>query len=161
MSTADPRTPGPVTAPLEKLRQEMDHLLEVAWSNGARALDAFGLSPSVKSWAPAVDVLESDDGITVLVDVPGIDPQSIDVTLTGNMLTLKGERLLPPPPAGQICHLVERGRGAFSRSIPIPVPVNPDHVHAEARNGTLSIRLAKQQSAKPRQIIVEPRNTPG
>lgn len=153
MSPTD-RPANPFTAPLEKMRHELDSLLEAAWANGGRALDAMGIKPG-KSWAPEADVVESEEFVTVLMDLPGLDPQAVDITLAGNMLTVKGTRLGPVAEAAGTVHLTERPRGSFSRSIPLPVPVNPESVHAESRHGTLSIRLAKQVSAKPRHIRVQ------
>src|SRR5262249_10428416 len=103
------------------------------------------------------DLLETDDEVIVCMDLPGVDPQAVDVALAGNMLTIKGERPAPAPHPAQVAHVSERRRGNFSRSIPLPVPVNPEDVGAESRNGTLTVRLAKQQSAKARHIPIVPK----
>ena len=153
MVTPDPKT-GTYKAPLEKLRQELDSLLEAAWSNGERALDAFGFK-STKPQCPDVDVVESDESVTVYADLPGIDPQTVDVTLVGNMLTLKAERIFPMHRDGEVHLLHERARGLFYRSVPLTVPVNPDLVSAETHHGTLVVRLTKQNVAKPKHIRVE------
>jgi len=136
------------------MRQELDNLFEAAWTNGEKALDKMGLRAG-KSFTPAVDVVELEDAILVDVDLPGIDPQKIDVALTGNMLTISGVVPERASCEGMVTHVSERPRGAFSRSIPLPSPVNADSVVAEARHGTLNLRLAKQQSARPRHIQVK------
>src|SRR5262245_22935520 len=132
------RADRPLTASVEKLRRELDHWLDVAWSQGEKALDAFGLKGG---WAPAVDIVERGDDILVFVDVPGIDPHGIELTLAGNMLTLRGERFCVRGDDDGHVHLRTRPRGKFQRSIPLPIPVNSDKVSAEAKDGVLTIRL--------------------
>lgn len=138
----------------EKLRQELDSLLESAWTNGEKALDKFGLRTPTAGFDPFLDLIETEETIVVVVDVPGIEPGSVDVSLMGNMLTLRGERLPVIVAEGDKRHLHELRGGKFTRSIPLPVAVDPDKVSASARNGVLTIHLAKQHVAKPRQIPV-------
>jgi len=142
-----------LTASVEKLRQELDRWLDVAVTQGSRALDAVGLR-SEKSWCPAIDLIERTDDILVLVDLPGVIPSTVDVTLAGNMLTLKGERADLPQNNDETIHLAERPTGEFCRSIPMPVPLDPEQVSAETKAGVLRIQLAKTEQAKPRQIPV-------
>lgn len=158
MPQTDTRSTSPFASSFERLRSEMDTLLEAAWSNGERALGAFGLSGHNKHWIPAIDMVESDENVTVTVDVPGVDPQAVSVSLAGNMLTIKGERPALNPHRSEIVHLSERRRGEFHRSIPLPVPVNPNDICAESRNGSLIIRLAKQETVKPRHIPITPQS---
>ena len=154
MSETETRPEGPLTASVEKLRQELDRWLDVAVSQGGRALDAFGLRGE-KSWSPAIDLIEQTDDVLVLVDLPGVAPSAVDVTLVGNMLTLKGKRPDRPQNSEETVHPAERPTGEFCRSIPMPAPVDPEQVSAEAREGVLRIRLAKTERAKPRQIPVQ------
>ena len=138
--------------PFEKLRQEFDSLMETAWSNWERAQDRFGLRTA--SFDPYLDIIETDEHLVVAVDIPGIEPANVSVALVGNMLTLKGERLPGEVVEGAKRHLNELRGGKFSRSIPLPVPVDPDRVSATAKNGVLTIHLAKQTVDKPRDIPV-------
>lgn len=144
----------PFGASFEKLRQELDHLLESAWSNGEKALDRFGLRSATGGFEPFLDVIETEENVIVVVDVPGIEAASVDVSLVGNMLTLRGERLPLLIGEGDRRHLNELRCGKFTRSIPLPVAVDPEKVSAAARNGVLTIHLGKQHIAKPRQIPV-------
>ncbi len=144
----------PFGTSFEKLRQELDTLLESAWTNGEKALDRFGLRTSVAGFDPFLDVIETEENIVIVVDVPGIEPASVDVSLIGNMLTLRGERPAVLIAEGDKRHLTELRNGKFTRSIPLPVAVDPEKVTASARNGVLTIHLAKQHVAKPRQIPV-------
>lgn len=154
MSETEPRPEGPLTASVEKLRQELDRWLEVAVAQGGRALDAFGLR-NEKSWSPAIDLIERTDDVLVLVDLPGVAPSAVDVTLAGNMLLLKGKRPDHSQNAEETVHLAERLSGEFCRSIPMPAPVDPEQVSAEAKEGVLRVRLAKTERARPRQIPVQ------
>ncbi len=144
----------PFGASFEKLRQELDHLLESAWSNGGKALDRFGLRAPGCAFEPALDVIETEENVVVVVDVPGIEASGVDVSLVGNMLTLRGERLPLLVGEGDKRHMNELRCGKFTRSIPLPVAVDPEKVSAAARNGVLTIHLGKQHVAKPRQIPV-------
>lgn len=144
----------PFGTSFEKLRQELDTLLESAWTNGEKALDRFGLRTPAAGFDPFVDVIETEENIIVVVDVPGIEPATVDVSLIGNMLTLRGERAPVAIAEGDKRHLHELRGGKFARSIPLPVAVDPEKVSASARHGVLTIHLAKQHVAKPRQIPV-------
>ncbi|MGH7128812.1 MAG: Hsp20/alpha crystallin family protein, partial [Planctomycetaceae bacterium] len=121
----------------------------------ARGAQAFDVLWSGEMHGLAIDVLESPDEVTLLADLPGVEPASIDVTLTGNMLTITAHRSVPER-AGQTVHVQQRSSGQFTRSIPLPSPVNADAISADARNGVLKIRLPKAERAKPRHIRVQP-----
>lgn len=153
MSTNDPRSEGPIQASVERLRHEFDRWLELAMSQGERALDVIRPRGD-RPWMPMIDLVETENEVLVYVDLPGVDPKSVDITLTGNMLTLKGEKASIQAEEGRSVHLRERARGPFCRSVPMPVPVNPDDVAADARDGVLRIRLAKPDRLKSRQVQV-------
>ncbi len=154
MSDNETRPEGPVTASVEKLRHELDRWLDAAVSQGERALEAVGIRESGGPWVPAIDIVETPDEVLVDIDLPGVDPQSVNITLAGNMLTLEGERTQPAEIEGMTTHTQERARGSFSRSIPIPAPVNSEDVSAEAENGVLHVRLSKSERAKARKIEI-------
>jgi HSP20 family protein len=156
MPEQDPQPESRLTASAEKLRQELDRLLELAVSQGERALDAIGLRGAGSSWRPHVDVVETANEVRVDVDVPGVSPESLDINLTGNMLTVAGEKSTVKDAEHQTVHVRERAGGTFSHSIPLPVPVNPEEVAASTKNGVLEIRLNKAERAKARQIPITP-----
>lgn len=138
----------------ERLRQELDNLLETAWTQGSRAFDTVR-GYAGKFWTPLADVVETRDSCLVTIDLPGCDPATVEVSLLGNMLTVKGDRAAAAAAEGSTSHRHERPHGPFCRSIPLPAPVDPDKVVAEAKHGVLSICLTKLEAAKPRQIKVE------
>jgi len=140
--------------PAERLREIVAGWIDVMASQGERAIDAFTRATPDKPWSPAVDLVESDDKVAVRVNLPGTDPAKVDVVLLGNMLTIKGETPDGDPQSGETVHRRERPAGPFSRSIPLPVPVDPEHVTAESKHGVLTITLAKEERMKPRQIQV-------
>ena len=109
---------------------------------------------SADSWTPAIDVIETDDDVLVVVDLPGVEPDGVDVSLAGNMLTLQGDRPVSDHPEAATVHARERAQGRFNRSIPMPVPINPDGVSAESNCGVLQIRLPKAEHAKAQKIQV-------
>lgn len=149
----EPHTENPVAASVQRLRQEFDRWLETAMSQGGKALDALGLRGK-RPWYPAVDVMETPENVRVLVNLPGVDPATVDVSIAGNMLTIKGDAPEVALSDQDVAHVRQRNCGPFERSIPMPVPVDADRVIAEARQGVLTVQLAKAERAIPRQIHV-------
>ena len=139
--------------PVQRLRQEFDRWLEAAMTQGGKALDALGLRGD-RPWYPAIDVIESPDSIRVAVNLPGVDSESVDVKIAGNMLTIEGNAAEIAIGDHDTAHVRQRNAGPFERSIPMPVPVDAEQVAAEFRQGVLTIRLAKSERTKARQIPV-------
>ncbi len=154
MSADSSSSESPLKSSAEKLKRELDHWLEVAMAQGERALDAFGIRPGLKHWIPNADVVDTADQIKVFVDLPGVAADSIQVALTGNMLTFQGERAAHSLQEGDSLHVNERPSGRFQRSLPLPVSVDSDKVVAEAKDGVLLITIAKSERAKAKQIQV-------
>ncbi|MEX0703811.1 MAG: Hsp20/alpha crystallin family protein [Planctomycetales bacterium] len=155
MSGNEPRSEGPLKSSIEKLRHEIDNWFEAALVQGEKALGAVGLRGGEFAWVPRVDVTETDNEVLVFLEVPGVDPELVDVTLAGNMLTVRGEKLATPRDERTVAHAIERSAGRFCRAIPLPVPVNADQVSAEAKEGVLTIRMFKAERARARQIRVQ------
>jgi len=146
----NPRQPG------EKVRQELEKLVETVWSGSERALDALGLSGLTgKGMFPAVDIIETDDSVEVVANMPGIDPDKIDISLVGNMLTISGTHPLRESAQRGVVHRRERPRGDFARSLPLPCTVNPDSVTAVSQNGVLEVTLSKPAAEQTRQIQIQ------
>jgi HSP20 family protein len=100
-----------------------------------------------------VDVVEHADRVHVTVDLPGVAPESIDVSIVGNMLTIQGTYAAVLTEGG-VTHLSERPRGSFKRLVPLPASVNSEDVRADSRNGVLQVSVGKVETAKPRKIPV-------
>lgn len=155
MSASNSTRDRSADSPVEKLRQELDKLIDAVWTQGERAIDAVGLRGQEKNWVPDVDIVESHDAVLVSVDLPGVEANLIEISLTGNMLSIKGQRVRGPQRPEDVCHRRELPTGTFCRSVPLPVAVDPDKVSAETKNGVLVVTLAKEERIKPRHIRVE------
>jgi HSP20 family protein len=135
-------------ATLAALREEMNDLMNRFWAGTA---EPFGLA----EWAPALDVSESDDAVLVDVEIPGIDPSDLDISVTGDVLTIRGEKRDETGQPGRNFHRVERRYGQFTRTLTLPAAVNADQVEAKARFGILTIRLPKREDAKARRVEIK------
>jgi HSP20 family protein len=138
------------------LQHELNRLLEEYLEParfGGEARPPTNLDPT--SWSPAVDVYETPEDMIVVVEVPGIDPATIDVAVTGNVLSLRGVKEAGDLPES-LLQLRERRFGAFHRQLTLPNEVDFDTAHAEANQGVLLIRLPKRSASKPRTIPIRP-----
>ena len=110
-------TPWKPFTELSNLRKEMDRLWE----------SFFGERPLARvwerEWAPSLDMTETKDNFVVKAEVPGIDAKDIDISLTGEVLTIKGMKKQEKEEREEDCHLIEKGYGAFSRSVRLPTEV--------------------------------------
>jgi len=106
------------------------------------------------NFAPPVDVYEDEQGVTLKIEVPGIDEKDIDVSIASNTLTVRGERTLEKEEKEENFQRVERQYGSFTRSFTLPNSVDLEHVSAHYNKGVLKIRLAKKAESKPKQIKV-------
>lgn len=109
------------------------------------------------NWVP-MDVQENDDIFLVEAELPGINPDDIDITLHENTLTISGETEREETKEGERRVISERNYGKFRRSVTLPTPVKADDVEANYEDGVLRLTLPKEETAKPRQISVRPRN---
>lgn len=151
---------GSWSSPVERMRQEFERFLEGAMNQGERAMDFVGLKDLTRPAILPADIIESPEQLQVFVDIPGVDPQLVEITLVGNMLTLKMERVGIKAVGAQVSHRNERACGSLTRSFPLPSPVDPTKVSAESRHGVLVITLPKEEKAKPRHIQVQVQTTP-
>ncbi|MHC4320924.1 MAG: Hsp20/alpha crystallin family protein [Planctomycetota bacterium] len=122
-----------------------------------RVLDSFfnRESPYGTDWRPVVDVAETESDVLVKAEIPGIDPKDIDVSITGEKLTLKGEKKEEKENTGKCYHRVESSYGSFKRVITLPASVDVDKVTAEGKNGILEITLPKKEESKAKKINVK------
>jgi HSP20 family protein len=114
-------------------------------------------SGATASWIPAVDIHEYDDRFALFVDLPGVDPNQVEITLTNGVLSLSGERTTEKPAGreeGEVRTRVERGTGRFHRRFILPDSIDSDQIQARGRNGVVEILIAKKAKAQPRRITV-------
>ena len=108
-----------------------------------------------RSWMPPVDMHDTSDELVLRVEVPGVREKDIVVSITGDFLTIKGERRSDPENKDQRFLHVERAYGQFERLIQLPMAVQSDKVKASYRDGVLEIRLPKAEELKPREIKID------
>jgi HSP20 family protein len=121
------------------------------------AFDGFDLPEifrSEKGVTPAFDISETDKEIHVKAELPGMDPNEIEITLTGDLLTIKGEKKEEKEEKGQNFHRRERRYGSFSRSFRLPVEVKADSINAGYKDGVLTVTMPKAEEEKARRIEV-------
>ncbi|MSR59143.1 MAG: Hsp20/alpha crystallin family protein [Planctomycetaceae bacterium] len=155
MSTHADSTGKIPETPVDKLRDVVAGLIDVVTTQGGKAIDTLGLRPPGRQWIPDIDVVETGNELVVTVDLPGIDPQSVEILLAGNLLTVKGNTSAADVPAGAAIHRRERPVGEFDRTLSLPATVSPEQVSADSRHGVLTIRLAKVALAAARQIPIQ------
>jgi HSP20 family protein len=108
------------------------------------------------AWMPKIDVKASGDDIVVLAELPGVSPDDVEVEVTDNVLTIKGERKASLDEKDESWLLCETCYGAFERTIALPEGIDPSSIEAGFENGVLAIRVPKAlASAKPKTTKVE------
>ena len=107
-----------------------------------------------REWLPAFDISETEDEVIVKAEVPGMDVEDIDITLTDGLLTIKGERKLEKEDKGENYHRIERQFGSFSRSFNVGAKVKADGIDAGYKDGILTITLPKAEEDEPKKIEV-------
>lgn len=103
---------------------------------------------------PAIDLVEGDDEILVLADLPGVQKDKLELTIQGNLLTIKGEKKLEEPTKSRKVVRTETWIGSFSRTVNLPDSINPEKVEALFRDGVLRIRIAKREESKRRTVQI-------
>jgi HSP20 family protein len=123
-----------------------------------RLFDSFLGRPAVtngeRMWTPALDMYETKDEIVLNFEMPGVREKDVTLSITGDVLTLKGERTFDRDVKDESCHHVERVFGKFERSVQLPMAVQAEKVQATYRDGMLEVKLPKAEEVKPRDIKI-------
>lgn len=130
--------------PVFSLQRDVNRIFEDFWKRFDQPFAAF------RHWAPdgpRTDVAETQSALEISIELPGIDQKEVDVSLTNNTLTIKGEKRSNREENNRGYHLSERSYGSFYRSIPLPAGVDTDKASAEFKNGVLIVTLPKTQEA--------------
>jgi HSP20 family protein len=135
---------------VSRLRREMDRLWDDYFGSGRR-----GLQPLKAEFAPAVDVKETAEAVVVKAEVPGMDATEINISVSGDVLTIKGEKKSEREEKEENYHLVERGYGSFSRSLTLPAAVDVDKIEAKYDKGVLTVTCPKKEEVKPKPIEIK------
>jgi HSP20 family protein len=113
---------------------------------------------ALTTWAPAVDIYETENELVVKADLPDVNEKDIDVRVENNTLTVRGERKFQEKSEKDNFLRVERTYGAFSRSFSLPNTVNNEAIQADYKNGVLTVTLPKRAESKPKQVKVNVSN---
>jgi HSP20 family protein len=132
---------------LMSLREAMDRLFEESFVRPGRLMPFEG-------GAVALDMYQTDDAVVVKASLPGVKPEEIDISVTGDMLTIKGETKSEHEVKEENYFRREMRYGSFSRTVPIPVSVQSDKAEAVFENGVLTLTLPKAEEVKPKAIKV-------
>ena len=117
-------------------------------------LEHSGEESNLTSWAPAVDIYETEHALVVKADLPEVDPKELDIRVENNLLTIRGERKFEKKVNEDNYLRVERAYGSFSRSFSLANTVNAEAIQADYQNGVLTLTIPKREEAKPKQIKV-------
>jgi HSP20 family protein len=109
---------------------------------------------ALTTWAPAVDIYETENELVLKADLPDVDEKDLDIRIESNMLTIKGERKFEEKVKEDNYLRVERTYGSFSRSFSLPSTVDNGSIKAEYKNGVLTVELPKRAESKPRSVKI-------
>lgn len=107
------------------------------------------------SWLPAMDVHETKDAFVMSLDLPGVDPEAVEVSVEDSTLTVKGERRFEAETSEEDYIRVERRFGSFARTLSLPSGADPERIEASFDRGVLTISVQKAEETKPRKIAVK------
>ena len=133
---------------LSALQEQMNRFFEDTPFRGRTDQSA------VTTWAPAVDIYETEHELVVKADLPDVDEKDLDVRVENNILTIRGDRKFEKAVSEDNYLRIERSYGSFSRSFSLTNSVNTDAIKADYRNGVLTVTIPKREEAKPKQIKV-------
>lgn len=120
-----------------------------------REMTSFAPAVELAAFSPAFEIKENKDGFSFKADVPGVKETDIDITRTGNRLTISGKRESDAEEKTDTYYAYERSYGSFSRSFTLPEGVDADHIHAELKEGVLSVTVPKKPEAQPKKISLK------
>ncbi len=132
------------------LRDAMDHLFDEAFTRPWGLRDGLG-----GAIAPAIDMYQTENDLVVKAAVPGLKAEDVQINVTGEMLTIKGEVREKNEVKERAYHVREQRWGSFERSIALPTLIMADKAKAEFEDGVLTITLPKAEEVKPRSITVK------
>ena len=138
------------TGGIAGLQKEMNGLFD-RFFGGGEFPSLFGRG----GFTPAVDVVETEDQVMVKAELPGVAPAELDISITGDVLTIRGEKKSEREEKGRNVHFVERSYGSFSRSVALPAHADTNKVSADYKDGILTVSLAKRADARDRTVKVE------
>lgn len=133
---------------LWQVREEVNRLFD-------HTLSRYPALRGLRSWQPAVDMYEDDKEITVKAEIPGVEPKDVDITVTADSISIKGELKEEVERREEGYIRAERRFGQFYRTLPLPAEVKPEEAQATFKNGVLEVRMPKAQVGRKQGIKVK------
>lgn len=130
---------------LDRLREEMNRVFGGVDDGAVRPTADF----------PPMNVWTSAEGMVVTAELPGVDPQALEVSAVADTLTIKGERKPLELAQGDVYHRQERGYGTFTRTVQLPFRVDPNQIEARFQRGVLRVELRRPDEERPKKISVK------
>jgi HSP20 family protein len=134
---------------LMSIQNELNRLFGRTYAGGETG------ASSGSAWVPPLDVYETKDHFVVTVELPGVEPDSVDLTVEDATLTIRGDRPFYGDVPEEAFHRVERRYGSFARSLQLPPTANPEAIEAGFDRGVLTIEVPKAEEAKPKKITIK------
>ena len=136
---------------LSTLQDQVNRLFETSFPGQAG-------NSALTTWAPAVDIYETENELVLKADLPDIEEKDLDVRVENHMLSIRGERKFEEKVKEDDYLRVERSYGSFSRTFSLPATVNAEAIQATYTNGVLTVELPKRAESKPKQVKVSVTN---
>jgi HSP20 family protein len=133
------------------MQERMNKLFEDVMKSPYRSDEGL----STPSWAPAVDIYETDKEIVMKAELPEMQEKDIEIKVEDNILILSGERRMEKEVKEENYHRIERAYGSFNRSFTLPRTVDRDNIKASYKDGVLKVLLPKKEEVKPKQIKID------
>ena len=146
------RERGTVSQPFLSLQREIDRLFD----DFTRGFSTLSMMPPGGKLMPVTDVTETDKEIEINAELPGLEEKDLQINLSDNVLTIKGEKKAEKERKEIDFRMVERSYGAFERTIELPEGVNPDSIKATIAKGVLTVTVPKPAPAQAKTIEVKP-----
>jgi len=134
-----------------ELKERMNQMLGNYYPAMGQAESLYGVD-----WIPAVDILEDKDDIIVKADIPGMTANGINLSISSNVLNIKGERIRDVVREDENYHAIECGYGKFDRRITLPTSVDIDKIMASYKDGVLTVRIPKLEKTNVGEIKIRP-----
>ena len=144
---------GPLQVSIDRVRGELDRLVESVRDRSGKALDAVGIKGGRPEFPP-IDLTETNDAVHLFADLPGVDLALLDLRVSGATLLLRGTVERPPLGQGGTIHRNERHLGPFERRIPLPASVSAEAATAELTQGVLHARFPKSATEVGHKVLV-------
>ena len=137
--------------PFRDIQSEVNRLFDSFLGRPTSAATGTGS----RVWMPVVDMFETKDELLLNFELPGVHEKDVSLSITGDLLTVRGERQFHQELKDDNYYHVERAYGKFERSVQLPMPVQADRVKATYRDGVLEVRLPKAEEVRPKEIKID------